>query len=42
MAIGSEATTSSHIEEMVQELAQLEGLEVLITGMPSEGVTTEI
>jgi len=42
VATGSEATTSSHIEEMIQELAQQEGLEVPATGMPREGVTTEI
>ena len=42
MATGSEATTFSHIEEMIQELAQQEGLKVLVTGMPHEGVTTEI
>ena len=28
MATGVEATTFSHIEEMIQELAQPEGLEV--------------
>ena len=38
----SEVTTSCHIEEMIQELAQQEGLEVPTTGMPREGVTTEI
>ena len=42
MATGSEATTSSHIAEMIQELAQQEGLEVLATGMPHEGVSTAI
>jgi len=42
VANGSEATTSSHIEKMIQELAQQEGLEVPATGMPHEDVTTEI
>ena len=42
MATGSEATTSSHIAEMIQELAQQEGLEVPATGMPHEGASTEI
>ena len=37
----SEATTSSHIEEMIQELAQQEGLEVPVTGTLREEVTTE-
>jgi len=40
VAIGSEATTSSDIEEMIQELAQPEGLEVPATGMLRESVTT--
>ena len=40
MATGSEAMTSSHIKEMIQELAQPEGLEVLTTGMLREGITT--
>ena len=40
MAIGSEATTSSHIEEMILELAQQEGLEIPTTKMPRECVTT--
>jgi len=40
VAIGSEATTSSHIEEMIQELAQQEGLEIPTTKMPRECVTT--
>ena len=42
MATGSEAITSSHIAEMIWELAQQEGLEVPATGMPYEGVSTEI
>ena len=42
MATDSEATTSSHIEEMIQELAQQEGLEVPATGMPHEGAIVEI
>ena len=41
MAIGSEATSSSHIEEMIQELAQQEGLEVPVTGTFREEVITE-
>ena len=40
MATGVEAATSSHIEEMIQELAQPEGLEVPITGILLEGITT--
>ena len=42
MATGSEATTTSHIEEMIQELAQQEGLEVPATGVSHEGATTEV
>ena len=42
MATGNEATTSSHIEEMIQELGQQEGLEVPAAGMPCEGVTIAI
>jgi len=42
VATGSETTTSSHIEEMIQELAQPEGLEVPATGMFLEGITTVI
>ena len=42
MATDSEATTFSHIEEMIQELAQQEGLEVPAIGMPYKGVTIEI
>jgi len=41
VATGSEATTSSHVEEMIQKLAQQEGLEVPAIGMPHEGVSTE-
>jgi len=41
MAVGSEATTS-HIEEMIQELAQQEGLEALTTRMPHEGASAEV
>ena len=40
MATGVEATTSSHIEEMIKELTQQEGLEVPVTGMILEGITT--
>jgi len=42
VASGSEARTSSHIEEIIQELAQHESLEVPTTRMPREGVTNEI
>jgi len=42
VATGSEAITSSHIEEMIQELAQQEGLEIPSFGMPHEGATAEI
>ena len=42
MATGSEVTTSSHIEEMIQKLAQPKGLEVPTTGMLFEGITTVI
>jgi len=42
LAVGSEATTSSHIMEMIQELAQQEGLEAPATGMPHEGATVEV
>jgi len=41
MAACSEATTS-HIEEMIQELAQQEGLEALTTRMPHEGASAEV
>ena len=40
MATGVEATTSSHIEEMIKELAQSEGIEVPATGMILEGTAT--
>jgi len=42
MATGVEAATSSHIEEMIKEQVQPKGLglEVLATGMISEGTTT--
>ena len=40
MAIGCEATTSSHIEKMIQELAQPEGLEVPAIETIREGTTT--
>jgi len=40
VATGGEAMTSSYIEEMIQELAQQEGLEVPTTRMSREGVTT--
>ena len=43
MAASSEATTtSSHIEEMIQELTQQEGLEAPATGMPHEGAIAEV
>ena len=42
LAVDSEATTSSHIEEMIQELAQQEGLEAPVTGMPQESATIEV
>jgi len=38
--IGSEAVTSFHIEEMIQELAQPEDLEVPATWTLREGITT--
>ena len=40
MATGSEATTLSHIEEIILELAQPEGLEVPTAGMILECTTT--
>ena len=40
MAIGSEAMTSFHIKEMIQELAQSEGLEVPTAKTLHEGTTT--
>ena len=36
------ATTSSHIEEMVQELVQQERVEVPVTKMPQEKAHTEV
>ena len=39
MATGGEATTSSHIEEMIQELAWQEGLEVPAARGPHEDAT---
>ena len=42
MAAGSEATTSSHIEEMIQELAQQEGLEAPDTRILHDGATAEV
>ena len=42
MATGSEAKTSSHIEEMIQELAQQEGLKVPVAGVSHEGATAEV
>ena len=42
MAADGEATTSSHIEEMIQEMAQQEGLEAPVTGMPQESATVEV
>ena len=40
IAICVEAATSSHIEEMIKKLVQLEGLKVPATGTISEGTTT--
>jgi len=40
VATGVEAATSSHIEEIIKELAQTESLEVSATGMILEGITT--
>ena len=40
MASGVEAATFSHIEEMIKELTQPEGLEFPATGMTFEGITT--
>jgi len=40
VATSVEAVTSSHIEEMIQELAQPEGPEVSATRMIFEGITT--
>ena len=38
----SEAAASSHIEEMIQELAQQEGVEVPIAGVPHERAIIEV
>jgi len=38
----AEATTSSHIEEMVKELTQPEGIEASVAEITSEGATVEI
>jgi len=38
----AEATTSSHIEEMVKELIQPEGIEASVAEITSEGATVEI
>ena len=38
----SEAATSSYIEEMIQELAQQEGVEAPATEMPQERAIIEI
>jgi len=40
--VDSEAATSSHIEEMIQELAQQEGVKALVTEMPQEGAIIEV
>jgi len=40
--VDSEATTSSHIEEMIQELAQQEGVEAPATEMPQERAIIEV
>jgi len=40
VATGVKVATSSHIEEMIKELVQPEGLEVSATGMILEGATT--
>ena len=40
VATGVEVATSSHIEEMINELVQPEGLKISATGMISEGTTT--
>jgi len=42
VATSSEATTTSHIEEMIQELAQQEGLKVPTTGVSHEGATAGV
>jgi len=40
VATGAEAVTSSHIEEMIEELVRLGGLEVPATCTIPEGTTT--
>jgi len=40
--VDSEAATSSHIEEMIQELAQQEDVEAPATEMPQEGAIIEV
>ena len=40
MATGVEVASSSHIEEMIQELVQPEGFEVPVTETLREGITT--
>jgi len=42
VAASSEATTSSHIEEMIQVLAHQEGLEFPSIGVSHEGATAEV
>jgi len=42
VATGAEAMTSSHIEEITEELTQLRGFEVPTTSMIPEGTTTMI
>jgi len=42
LAGDAEATTSSHIEEMVKELTQPEGIEASVAEITSEGATVEI
>jgi len=42
LAVDSEAATSSHIEEMVQELVQQERVEVPVTKMPQEKALIEV
>ena len=42
MAADSEAATSSHIEEMIQELAQQEGVEAPAIEMPQERAIIEV
>jgi len=42
LAADSEATTSSHIEEMVQELVQLGRVEAPVAEMPQEKAAIEV